>query len=163
MAGGRFVVAVAEDDAIGCRNRLPWKPLKRDWRRFRKLTLKKPVIMGRETFESLKKPLEGRKNIVLTRNGFFHPGVQVAHSLKAAFEMAGQEAYVIGGAQVYAQALPLATHIHMTRVDGCYEADTFFPPWDESEWEKVFEERHEADEENPVGFSFVDYVRKDVL
>ena len=154
------MVAAAQNGVIGKNNRLPWETLRKDWRRFRRLTLGRPVVMGRKTFESLGKPLDGRRNIVLTRNGLCDPGIETARSLEEALRLAGETFSVIGGAQVYAQALPFVTHIYMTRIHESYEGDTFFPPWDESQWEKVFQERHEADKENPVAFSFVDYVRR---
>jgi dihydrofolate reductase len=153
-----LVVAVAENDVIGRRNGLPWH-MPADLRHFKSLTLGKPVLMGRKTYESIGKALPGRMNIVLSRSADFSPGdCVVVNSLVDARIVAGAEAalMVIGGAELYRQCLPLADRIHLTlihtRID---DGDTTFDGWRGTQWNVSSNERHEADEKNAHAYSFI--------
>ncbi|MCB1512084.1 MAG: dihydrofolate reductase, partial [Hyphomicrobiaceae bacterium] len=137
-----FIVAVAENGAIGYRGALPWHQ-RSDLKRFRKLTFGKPVIMGRATFASIGKPLDGRDNIVISRSpGFAPEGVIVCAAPAAALAVANEaaiargsdEIMVIGGAQIYAHLLPMARRIYLTRIHASPEGDTFFPEPDPVDW-----------------------------
>jgi dihydrofolate reductase len=160
----QIVVAVAENDVIGRRNELPWR-LPGDLRRFKALTLGKPVLMGRRTYQSIGRALPGRLNLVLSKSGSFSPGdCTVVADLEQAREAAGREAeiMVIGGAQIYRQCLPLTSRIHLTLVHMRVEdGDTFFDGWRGAEWRESFRERHEADEKNSCAYSFVTLDRAD--
>jgi dihydrofolate reductase len=153
-----FVVAVSENDVIGRRNELPWR-LSADLRRFKALTLGKPILMGRKTYESIGHALPGRRNIVLSRAAGFAPAdVSVAATLEAALEAAGREAplMVIGGAEIYRQCLPAASRIHLTLVHTRIEdGDAFFDGWHGEEWRESSRERHEADDKNNFPYSFL--------
>jgi dihydrofolate reductase len=153
-----IVVAVAENDVIGRRNELPWR-LSADLRRFKALTLGKPVLMGRRTYESIGRALPERLNLVLSRTHDFSPGdCTVVTDLEQAREAAGRDAeiMVIGGAQVYRQCLALSSRIHLTLVHTRVEdGDAFFDGWRGAEWRESFRERHEADEKNSCAYSFV--------
>lgn len=151
------VLAMAENGVIGRDNRLPWR-LSGDLRRFKAITLGKPVLMGRKTFESLGKPLPGRDNLVITRDAQWSaPGAVVVHSLAGALAAAGEaaELLVIGGAEVYALSWPLLDRIELTRVHAHPEGDTFLTGVDWSGWRVVAEERHAADERNECDYSFL--------
>ena len=147
-----LVVAVAENGVIGDRGRLPWH-IPADLRHFRHLTMGKPVVMGRRTFESIGRPLPGRRNIVITRQpDWHHAGVLVAHSFDEALRRAGAapEVMVIGGAQVYAEALPWAQRIHLTRVHARPAGDTRFPEIDANQWEETARLDHPAEGDRPA-------------
>jgi dihydrofolate reductase len=153
-----LVVAVAENDVIGRDNALPWR-LPADLRRFKALTLGKPVLMGRKTYESIGKALPGRANLVLTRSAAFRPAdCRVFSRVGDAIREVGAEAaiMVIGGAEIYRQCLPQADRIHLTLVHSHVEnGDTFFRGWREPGWREAFRERHEADDQNPLAYSFI--------
>jgi dihydrofolate reductase len=153
-----LVVAVAENDVIGRGNRLPWH-LPADLRHFRSLTLGKPVLMGRKTYESIGKALPGRSNIVLSRSAGFSPGdCVVVKALDDARIAAGAEStlMVIGGAEIYRQCLPLASRIHLTLIHAQIEdGDTVFAGWRGAEWDASSRERHEADDKNAYAYSFI--------
>ncbi len=143
-----FVVAVARNGVIGHTNGLPWR-LPRDLAFFKRLTMGHPIIMGRKTYESIGKPLPGRLNIVVTRSpGFRAPGCTVVSSPEEAYRAAGGagEVFVIGGAQLYAAALPSADRIYLTEVESEIEGDTYFPAFDRSRWSETELERHARDE-----------------
>jgi dihydrofolate reductase len=141
-----IIVAAAKNGVIGCNNQLPWH-LPQDLKYFKSVTLNKPVIMGRKTYESIGKPLPGRTNIVVTRNKDWlsADGVVVANSFKQALieankvllaaPLASDEAMVIGGAEIYRFALSVADRIYLTRVDIAPEGDAFFDPLNAVEWE----------------------------
>ncbi len=123
------VVAMAADRAIGLRQSIPWR-LSEDMRLFKRLTMGHPILMGRRTWESLGRPLPGRQNIVLTRSqGYSAPGAQVIHSVDEleALELMDSEVMVIGGAEIYALLLPRMSKLHVSEVQGSFEADTYFP------------------------------------
>jgi dihydrofolate reductase len=152
-----LVVAVAENDVIGRRNELPWR-LPADLRHFKALTLGKPILMGRKTYESIGKALPGRTNLVLTRSRDFAPGdCIVAGTLEEARQTVTEPVLmVIGGAQIYRQCLAHASRIHLTQVHARVEdGDTFFTGWRNAEWRETHRERHEADDKNTLAYSFV--------
>ena len=156
-----LVVARADNGVIGRGNALPWH-ISADLQHFKRLTVGKPVVMGRRTFESIGKPLPGRHNIVLTRDrGWAAPGVTVVPNLAEAIAAAGlqpqtraDEVMIIGGAQVYAQALPSASRIYLTEVHAAPDGDTLLPPFDPQRWTEVAREDHAAQADSP-GYSFV--------
>ncbi|MCB1863908.1 MAG: dihydrofolate reductase [Chromatiales bacterium] len=152
-----LIVATDRNGLIGARNGLPWR-LPADMAHFRELTIGKPVIMGRRTFESLREPLPRRTNIVVTRNPAFRAdGAVVVIDLDAALAAAGAvpEVMIIGGAQIYAMALPLATRIYRTEIDAAFQGDTWFPDLDRRQWRETLRETHTADAKNPHRYSFI--------
>ncbi|MCX8062586.1 MAG: dihydrofolate reductase [Anaerolineales bacterium] len=158
-------MAMDERGGIGLKNGLPWH-LPDDLKRFKRLTMGHYLIVGRKTYESLGKPLAGRKMIVLSRriNRGSEPDILFAKDLEQALERCRQagetEVFIGGGAEVFQSALPLAQKIYLTRVLTTVEADTFFPPWDESEWEIVDQYCHPRDEKHAFPFRFIDYIRR---
>ena len=146
---------------IGKGNALPWH-LPDDLKRFKALTLGKTILMGRRTAESLGRALPKRTNLVLTRSGFVpFAGMQPVASLDAALEVAGGELVVIGGGEIYALTLPIATTLHLTHVDTVVEdADAHFPAFDSAAWTVTQREAHAADERHAFAFEFVDYRRR---
>lgn len=159
-----LIAALDHNRAIGKGNALPWH-LPADLKRFKALTLGKPVLMGRRTAESLGRALPGRRNLVLTRSGHVpFDGMQAVASVDEALRLArgagAEELCVIGGAEVYALMLPLANRLHLTHVDTAVEdADVLFPEYDEAAWRAVSRERRAADAKHAFAFEFVDYVR----
>lgn len=157
-AAVEFVIAAAENDVIGRGNALPWR-LSADLRRFKALTLGKPILMGRKTYQSIGKALPGRQNLVLTRSTDFHPiDCTVCGSLDEARRALppAAELMVIGGAEVYQQCLPLASRIHLTLVHTAIaDGDTVFSGWRDAGWRESFRERHRADAQNNFDYSFI--------
>lgn len=152
----RIIAAVGRNRELGKDNSLVWR-LPSDLRRFKELTTGHAVVMGRKTFESIGRALPGRENIVITRNpDFSSEGVEVANSFEKAMELCYWNCYVIGGAEIYSIALPRAEKLYLTKVDGEFEADAFFPEFG-PEWIKVTDQVFEADEKNDHGYSFVEY------
>jgi dihydrofolate reductase len=141
-----LIVAMSENRVIGVENRLPWN-IPEDLKRFRKITLGHPIIMGRKTYESIGKVLPGRTNIVITRERLYRvEGGAVTHSLDEALEWARQspgsgEIFIIGGAEIFRQALPKARRIYLTEVRWPFEGDTHFPDFDEADYKEVTRER----------------------
>lgn len=153
------VAAVSRNGVIGANGKLPWH-LPEDLKHFRKLTLGHPVIMGRRTWDSLGNALPGRENIVVTRSANRDtPGASVAVSVEAAVALCAGEpiAFVIGGAEIYAAALPLASGLVLTEIHQDYEGDARFPAWDPQAWKETQREAHTA--ANGVRFDFVLYER----
>ena len=156
-----FVVARADNGVIGRENALPWH-LPADLRHFKRLTVGKPVVMGRRTFGSIGRPLPGRHNIVLTRDPDWRAeGVTVVANLAEAIAAAGldpktraDEVMIIGGAAVYADALPIATRIYLTEVHDTPEGDTVLPTFDPARWRETAREDHPAEDDRPA-YSFV--------
>lgn len=151
-----LIVAVADSGVIGRDNSLPWH-LPEDLKRFKRLTLGKPIVMGRKTFESIGKPLPGRQNIVVTRDtNYRREGVTVVHDADAALRAAGQvaEVMVIGGAELFRALLPRAGRIHLTRVHGNIPGDVMWPALDEREWKVVERESHAADDRHAWPMTF---------
>ena len=163
-----LIVATAHGNVIGRNNELPWH-LPQDLKYFKAVTLGKPIIMGRKTFESIGKPLPGRTNIVVTRQKDWNfSGVLVAKSIEDAIEIGQafrgeqnsitEEMMVIGGAEIYALCLPFAHKILLTQIEHCFEdADTFFPELDSAQWKVVSEEFHPVSEKNSYPLKFVAY------
>lgn len=157
-----IVAAVSENGVIGRDGGLPWR-LPDETRFFKELTTGHTVIMGRKTWDEIARPLRHRRNIVITRNpSWSAEGAERAGSLAAALELAGGEAqvFVIGGAEVYRQALPIADRMYLTQVHAVVEGDTWFPEWDAAEWRVDSEQRFEADARNAHGFTIREYVRR---
>ena len=163
-----LVVAIAENGVIGNAGQLPWR-LSADLKRFRKLTMGKPMVMGRKTFDSIGKALDGRDNIVVSRDGAFGPeGVLVANAIESALEIARERARsrgvgeiaVIGGAQIFCETLPLADRIELTRVHTSLQGDTFFPDLDEGDWIETSCERHNAGPDDGADYSFIRLERR---
>ena len=152
-----LIAAMAEDRVIGIDNRLPWR-LPADLQHFRRLTLGKPVLMGRKTFDSIGKPLAGRRNIVVTQDrGFRADGIEVVHSVDAALAAAADapELMVIGGASFSAQLLPRADRLYLTEIHHRFAGDAYFPAFDARAWRETSRSDHAADAANPYPFSFV--------
>lgn len=158
-----IIVAQAENRVIGINNKLPWH-LPEDLRYFKQVTMSKPIIMGRKTYESIGRPLPGRTNIVISRQeGYAPEGVKVVPSLEAAIELAenicvidgAEEAMVIGGAQIYEQALTRADRLYLTQVHASVEGDAWFPAFAKEEWREAGREDFTAMEPNPYDYSFI--------
>lgn len=150
------------NNVIGVQGDLPWK-LPDDLKRFKKLTMGKPILMGRLTWESIGRPLPGRQNIVLTRQAdFAAEGCDVVASPAAALAAArdAEEIMIIGGGQIYELFLPKASRLHITRVHATVDGDAFFPEIDEASWQLVDREPHDADDVNQFAFEFRTYERK---
>jgi dihydrofolate reductase len=156
-----LVAAVAENGVIGSNGALPWR-LPADLAHFRRLTLGKTILMGRRTFESLGKPLDGRDNWVLSRDATFRPaGVRVFANLEQALAAKGSgELVVIGGAELYRRTLPLAARLELTLVHAQAEGDTWFPPLDPQQWREVARAGHAADARHPYSLDFISYSRR---
>lgn len=151
-----IVVAMDENGVIGRNNALPWH-LPDDLKRFKALTLGKPMLMGRKTFESIGKPLPGRRNIVLTRSpAWQHDGVDTVHSLEEALALAGEadEMAVIGGEEIFKLALPVASRIYLTRVHARVDGDTVFPAFDRSQWRETQRSDRLGDERHVYAMTF---------
>jgi len=153
-----LLVAAGENNAIGKDNALPWH-LPNDLKYFRNQTWAMPVLMGRKTYDSIGRPLPGRQNIVITRNRHWNAeGITVVHSLREALEAAQRldvkEIFVIGGAQIFTEAFPVAGRIYLTRVHHSFEGDVFFPDIDPSQWTLVSSRYCAADEKNAYAHTF---------
>ncbi|WNB92944.1 dihydrofolate reductase [Bacillus sp. NEB1478] len=150
-----FVVAMDENRAIGKDNDLPWY-LPNDLKYFKKVTMGKPIVMGRKTYESIGKPLPGRENIVVTRDKQYQAeGTTVVHSVNEVLQIDAEEICVIGGAELFKLFLPKADRLYITEIHETFEADTFFPPLNESEWQEVSRESGTVDEKNKYPHDFV--------
>ncbi len=151
-----LVVAISENNAIGKDNQLLWH-LPADLKHFKAITTGHTLIMGRKTFDSIGKPLPNRRNIVISRNAELTiAGAEVYQNLAEALQACAHEAeiYIIGGAEIFNQSIQLANKIYLTRVHQTYEADTFFPELDSSQWEESNLEQHLPDEKNTVAYTF---------
>lgn len=156
-----LIAALAKDRVIGIDNQMPWR-LPEDLKRFKALTLGHPIIMGRKTWESLGQPLPGRSNIVVSRNpGYAAPGASIVHSLEEAVALAAgsgaEDAFVIGGAEIYRQALPLARRLELTEIAADFPGDAYFPEFDTRDWLEIIRERHHS--ANGFDYAFVTYER----
>jgi dihydrofolate reductase len=157
-----LIAAFDRKRAIGRAGVMPWH-LSDDLKRFKALTMGKPVLMGRRTAQAIGRALPGRPNLVLTRSDVApFTGQKVVHSLDEAIAFAGDaELCVIGGGEVYALALPRATHLRLTEIDAVTpDADTFFPEYDPRDWRETFREHHPADSRHAFAFDFADYQRR---
>ena len=153
-----LIVAMDEAGGIGKDGRLPWR-LSSDLKRFKEITMGHHIIAGRKTFESIGKPLPGRETIVVTRDpGYSVEGISVAHSLAQAVELARSrnetEAIIIGGAEIYSEALALVDRVYLTEVDARVDADTYFPEWDATQWQAEESGKVPADEKNQYTCTF---------
>ena len=158
-----LIAALDRRRGIGKDNQLPWR-LPADLKHFRELTTGHHIITGRKTFESIGKPLPGRTTIIITRNqDYSAEGCFITHSLADALTLARtrgeQEAFIIGGAEIYAQALPQADRLYLTLVEAEVEADAFFPAWNESEWRVTETSEYGANEKNSFRFTFQTWIR----
>jgi dihydrofolate reductase len=163
-----LVVAIADNRVIGAHGAIPWR-LKSDMQRFKAITMGKPIVMGRKTFMSFpRRPLPGRTNIVVSRDpGFRAPGAVVTTSVNAALTLARADALrrsaaeiaVIGGAEIYAQAMPIADRLDITEVHAQPDGDTFFPAIDRTLWQEVARENHPSGADDSAAFSYVTWRR----
>ncbi|EAY4638048.1 type 3 dihydrofolate reductase [Salmonella enterica] len=152
-----LIVATAQNRVIGKGNAMPWH-LPADLRHFKNITLGKPVVMGRRTFESIGRPLPGRRNLVISRNPEWQAdGVEVAASLDDALALVSgvDEVMILGGGQLYAEALPRADRLYLTLIDLTVEGDTYFPDYQRYSWQELERSTHQPDEKNPHAYTFV--------
>lgn len=157
-----IIVAVDQNNGIGADNDLLWqRDLPADLAHFKKLTTGKTIVMGRKTYESIGRPLPDRQNIVVSRSGPTGvSGVLTAHSLQAAYALAQYDVFVIGGGQIYAQAIDDMDRLYVTYVDATFpQATVFFPQINCDTWQEISRDHHEADERNKYAFDFVVYER----
>lgn len=155
-----LIVAIGKNNEIGKGNMLLWD-LPRDMKYFRETTSGHPVIMGRKTFESIGRALPKRRNIVITRDtSYSQDSIEVVHSLDEAINLfANEEVFIIGGAEIYRQAIEKADRLYITEVDGNFEADAFFPEIDKNIWQEKNREHYDRDDENKFDMDFVIYER----
>ena len=156
-----LIVAMDRNRLIGCKNGLPWR-MPADLAFFKRITMGKPVVMGRKTFESIGKPLPGRRNIVVSRDPDYRaPGTESVTDLESALELCSEteEVMLIGGSSLYSQTLESATGLYLTRIDHEFEGDTWFPDFDTHAWQLEWCELFPADGNNPFPYSFEKYVR----
>ncbi|MEE9331880.1 MAG: dihydrofolate reductase [Methylophilaceae bacterium] len=154
-----IIVAIANDNVIGVNNTLPWH-LPEDLKRFKALTMGHHIIMGRKTYESLGRLLPGRTTVIVTRNKQYHvEGAVIANSLEQALDVArvDEEAFLIGGAELYKIGLPLADKLYVTEVHADFEGDAYLPAFDLTDWRELSRVRH--DNEEGMAFSYVTYQR----
>ena len=152
-----IIVAMSQNSVIGLKNELPWH-IPEDLKNFRKITINHSVIMGRKTYDSIGKPLKDRDNIVISRDASLKiDGVEVVNSLEKAISKIAEssEIFIIGGQQIYSIALPLSTHMYITKVNGNFDGDVFFPDYIQDEWREVA--REDLISENELKFSFLKY------
>ncbi|RDI46503.1 dihydrofolate reductase [Aquicella lusitana] len=153
------IAALSENRVIGKNNQLPWH-LPADLKHFKALTTGHPIVMGRKTYDSIGKPLPQRTNIIMTRDSSFQaPGCRIVNSIEEAKAVAekeqAEELFIIGGAQIYSQLLPITQRLYLTIVHQMFEGDAFFPDLNMSEWSETERETHRSDEKNPYDYSFV--------
>ncbi|NVI82935.1 dihydrofolate reductase [Janthinobacterium sp. BJB401] len=155
-----IIVATDQQGGIGIDNTLPWK-LPEDLAHFKRLTTGHPILMGRKTFDSIGRPLPNRRNIVITRNpDWRHEGVEAVSSVEAAIALLdGAEGYVIGGAEIYKQALPLTQRLIITEIGQAFDCDAFFPAVDYAVWQETAREAHMS-EKSGLPYAFVTLERK---
>jgi dihydrofolate reductase len=151
-----MIAALALNGVIGRDNSLPWR-LPSDLKRFKSITMGKPIIMGRRTYESIGRPLPGRRNIVVTRNPTYRSeGCTIVHSVDAALEAAAgsEEVVIIGGAELFRQLFPKADRLYLSIIDREFVGDTYFPEFDRSQWVEVLTETVDAIEDSPLSYRF---------
>ena len=159
-----LIAAIDENNGIGKDNQLPWN-LPADMKRFKALTTGHNVVMGRKSYESMGKALKDRVNIVITKNpAYVLPDAQVVSSLSAAIQLAKEneetETWILGGGEIFEEAIKTADNMEITHIHHSFECDTFFPEIHENEWRIAQKEDHQPDEKNKYDYSFVRYVRK---
>jgi len=160
-----FIVAMDKNRVIGKDNQLPWH-LPADLKFFKRVTMGHPIIMGRNTYESIGKPLPGRENIIVTRNKeYAQEGCTIIHSVDELLQMASrqnEEVFVIGGAELFQATFSMADRLYITKIEEEFTGDTYFPEFNQSEWELVSQEKGIRDEKNPYEYFFTIYNRKKV-
>lgn len=159
-----LIAAIGKNNELGKEQKLLWA-MPADMKHFRETTSGHPIVMGRKTFESIGRALPNRRNVVITRDiNYKADGIEIAHSLEEAlklFENSNEEVFIIGGGELYKQAIEKADKLYITRVD-CEtpDADTYFPEIDLNIWQETSKEDHASDEKNPFPYSFVEYIKK---
>ena len=156
-----LIAARARNGVIGRDNRMPWK-IPGEQAYFKRMTMGHPIVMGRKTWESIGRPLPGRRNIVVTRDhGYVATGAEVARSLDEAISLAGnaEQVFIIGGAQMYAEAMPRASRVLLTEIDTDFDGDTWMPPLDRAQWRETSRQDHPPTSDRAFGYSFVVYER----
>ena len=157
-----LIAALASNNVIGRSNQVPWK-IPGEQAYFKKMTMGHPIVMGRKTWDSIGRPLPGRRNVVVTRNRqFVAPGAEAVASLDEALAQTGDagEIFIIGGGELYVQALPHAHRLLLTEIDAEVEGDAFFPVFDRSQWLETSRVRHLPTQDRPFSYSFVVYERR---
>lgn len=167
-----IIAAIGKNNELGLGNKLLWQ-LPADMKHFRETTSGHTVIMGRKTYESIGRPLPNRRNIVITRDSNYQKeGIEVVHSLDEALKVTTLEqgkkfeenyeeveVFIIGGGQIYTEAMEKANKLYITHVEATLPADTFFPEISNGKWERISSEYHEADEKNPYEYTFAEYIK----
>ncbi|MBT3204988.1 MAG: type 3 dihydrofolate reductase [Gammaproteobacteria bacterium] len=162
MTSLSIISAMDENNLIGDKNTLPWH-IPADFAYFKKTTMGKPVLMGRKTYESIGKPLPGRRNIIISRNSSYQAeGCEITDSIQAAIELVSDHAEVmmLGGASLYEQTLTLADTLYITEVHHQFSGDTWFPAINPDDWKETWREEHPSDERNKFPYAFVKYLRQ---
>jgi dihydrofolate reductase len=157
-----LLVAMDNNRTIGKNNDLPWY-LPADLKYFKKVTMGHPIVMGRKTYESIGRPLPGRENIIITRDKSYRiEGANVVHSIQEAIDLTNgeEEVFVIGGAEIFKQILPVSDRLYITQIEHDFDGDTFFPNINYAEWKIISKEKGIKDEKNPYDFYYVVYERK---
>jgi dihydrofolate reductase len=158
-----LLVAMDRNRVIGKNNQLPWH-LPADLAYFKKLTMGHTIVMGRKTFESIGRVLPGRENVIVTRNpSFTKENCIIIHSIEKIKKLAAEkndEIFIIGGAEIFKETLPFADRLYITKIEAEFPGDTFFPPFDESQWQLISCEKGPKDEKNPYDYYFLVYERK---
>lgn len=155
----KIVVAVSKNWVIGNNNTLIWK-LPNDLKRFKEITTGGSVVMGRKTYESIGRPLPNRRNIIITRDLNYHiEYCEVVNSIEEALLLTNNDCFIIGGGEIYKQALPITDVIYLTRIDEEFEGDTYFPELNKNDWFESLNEIFEPDEKNKHKYSFIKYER----
>lgn len=155
-----IIVATDKNNLIGKDNDLPWR-IPADLAYFKKVTLGSTIVMGRKTYESIGKPLPKRRNIILSRQEFHADGCETLHSIEEVerFNVDGEELFIIGGAHIFKETLPIADFLYLTYIDEEFEGDTYFPEVNEQDWELVSSEKGIKDEKNPYDYFFKKFKR----
>ncbi len=155
-----IVVATSENHVIGKDNKLLWH-MPGDLKHFKDITTGHTVIMGRKTFDSVGKPLPNRRNVIITRQSITIEGCEVVNSIEAALSLCKDEleVFIVGGAEIYKQAMSITDRIYLTIIHKIFEGDSFFPEINKQEWKEVFREDHQPDHKNPLPYSFITYER----
>ncbi|UII54525.1 dihydrofolate reductase [Cytobacillus spongiae] len=151
--------AMDENRVIGKDNQLPWH-LPEDLKFFKRTTMGHPIAMGRKTFESIGKPLPGRENVIITRNqNYEQEGCKILHSIEELlhYSQTQNELFIIGGAEIFREALPYADRLYLTQINHSFDGDTFFPSFDRNEWKLVSKEKGIKNEQNPYDYEFQIY------
>lgn len=151
-----IIVAIDENRLIGKNNQLPWH-LPADLAHFKAVTMGKPIVMGRKTYESIGRPLPGRRNIVISRQNLKIPGVEIFSGIEEALQAlkTEKEIMIIGGSTIFEQVLPIAHQLYLTIIHHQFEGDAYFPAWDKNQWKQTSIESHSPDEKNVYSYDFI--------